>query len=195
MRWIRHNFRSTNLLLLPQQEDNLLLRESRRKELITQKVAMIGLWGVGKTSLVRQFVNQMFDEKYLATLGVKIDKKQLKVQNQDLTMVLWDIAGAEDKFSVPMHYVKGSAGYLLVIDGTRSESLTAAQDLIELINKEVGPLPYVIAVNKNDLPWEISSADLEESGIAQHWFSTSAKSGENVEAAFSALAEQILNNG
>ena len=153
---------------------------------------MIGLWGVGKTSLVRQFVDQMFDEKYLASLGVKIDKKKVNVQDQDITMVLWDIAGAEDKFSVPMHYVKGSAGYLLVIDGTRSESLGAAQELIELINKEVGPLPYVVAVNKNDLPWQISHDDLNQANFDSPWFSTSAKSGENVEQVFTALAEQIL---
>jgi signal recognition particle receptor subunit beta len=106
-------------------------------------------------------------------------------------MVLWDIAGAENNFSIPMHYVKGAAGFLLVIDGTRNSSLETAVELIASIKQEVGDIPYVIAVNKNDLPWEVNSADLQLSLPGEKWFSTSARTGENVENAFLALGEKV----
>src|SRR5262245_46833593 len=86
---------------------------------IQKKLVLLGAPGVGKTSLVRRFVESLFDDKYLTTIGVKVDKKQLQVAGNDLLMMLWDIAGAEEKFSVPSSYVRGAAGMLLVVDGTR----------------------------------------------------------------------------
>ncbi|MFT5655355.1 MAG: small GTP-binding protein [Arenicella sp.] len=68
--------------------------------MISKKIVMIGAWGVGKTSLVRQYVDSVFSEKYHSTIGVKVDKKVLQVDEQELTMVLWDIAGAEEHFPV-----------------------------------------------------------------------------------------------
>ena len=62
--------------------------------MIGKKVAMLGMWGVGKTSLVQQFVNSIYDEKYLSTLGVKVDKKIVHFSDTDVNMMLWDIAGA-----------------------------------------------------------------------------------------------------
>lgn len=162
--------------------------------MIKKKVVMLGSWGVGKTSVVRQFVQQIFDEKYLSTLGVKIDKKRVSVLDQDVDLILWDIAGAEDNFSVPMHYVKGAAGYLLIIDGTRRASLDTALDLVNLVEKEIGQLPFVVVVNKSDLEWEIDAAEIEAAfaGPDQLWFATSAKTGENVEAVFSAISERVI---
>lgn len=159
----------------------------------TYKIAMIGLWGVGKTSLVQRFVKQCFDEKYLATLGVKIDKKVVSCDGERLNLVLWDIAGAETNFSVPIHYIKGAAGYILVVDCTRPESLLAAQDLVETIEKEVGVLPYVTALNKSDLPSQVSDAELQQANLSEPVITTSAKSGENVESLFAALARKLLN--
>lgn len=164
--------------------------------MISKKIAMIGSWGVGKTSLVRQFVDSVFSEKYHSTIGVKIDKKVLSVDGQELTMVLWDIAGAEKNFSVPLHYVKGAAGYLLAIDGTRRDSLNAAVDIVEEIEKGIGSLPFITVVNKSDLDWELSDSEIDSafSKFDQQWLATSAKSGENVEAAFAALARQVLES-
>jgi small GTP-binding protein len=69
------------------------------------KVALVGAYGVGKTSLMRRFISSEFSEKYHATLGVKVDKKTVSVDGTDLMLMIWDIAGAEDHFSVPSHYV------------------------------------------------------------------------------------------
>ena len=155
---------------------------------------MLGMWGVGKTSLVQQFVSSIYDEKYLTTLGVKVDKKIVDVADQQLNMMLWDIAGAEDHFNVPIHYIKGSAGYLLVMDGTRRNSIEAGVDLIKLVSENVGDIPFVPAVNKCDLPWEVSDEEITEllGKEPGSWLKSSAKTGENVEAAFHKLAELML---
>ncbi len=162
--------------------------------MISKKIAMLGMWGVGKTSLVQRFVSSIYDDKYLSTLGVKVDKKIVKVSDQEINLMLWDIAGAEDHFSVPIHYVKGSAGYLLVIDGTRKESLQSALDLISLVEENIGPLPFVAVVNKSDLTWELTETDIEAalSPFKYTWMSSSAKTGENVELAFETLANLLV---
>lgn len=162
--------------------------------MISKKVAMLGMWGVGKTSLVQQFVNSIYDEKYLSTLGVKVDKKVVNVAATDVNLMLWDIAGAEDHFSVPLHYIKGSAGYLLVIDGTRKASLQVGLDLIQVVKDGVGDIPFVPVINKCDLDWELSDDDIT-SALAPFdvtWFKSSAKTGENVDLAFETLAGQLL---
>lgn len=159
--------------------------------MISKKVAMLGMWGVGKTSLVRQFVHSSFDDKYLSTLGVKVDKKVVHLETQDVNLMLWDIAGAEDKFSVPMHYIKGAAAFLLVVDGTRQESLDSARDLVKKIELEIGDLPFVVAVNKSDLEWQIT-IDQVAATFKVDTFSTSAKTGENVELLFTRLAERLV---
>jgi small GTP-binding protein len=162
--------------------------------MISKKVSMLGMWGVGKTSLVQQFVNSIYDDKYLATLGVKVDKKIVNVDSQDMTMMLWDIAGAEDHFSVPLNYVKGSAGYLLVIDGTRKASLEVGLDLVKLITEGVGDIPFVPVINKSDLDWELSDAEIDSAfePFGCKWFKSSAKTGENVDLAFQTLAGRML---
>lgn len=160
--------------------------------MISKKIAMLGMWGVGKTSLVQQFVNSIYDEKYLSTLGVKVDKKVVSAAGQELNMMLWDIAGAEDHFNVPLHYVKGSAGYLLVMDGTRKQSLQVGLDLIEVIKEGVGDIPFVPVVNKCDLDWELSDDEISSAFTGNEWFKSSAKTGENVDLAFETLAGKVL---
>jgi small GTP-binding protein len=160
--------------------------------MITRKIAMVGHWGVGKTSLVKQFVSQQFSEKYLATLGVKIDKKVVELDDQTVSMVLWDIAGAEDDFSIPMHYIKGAAAFLLVVDGTRPESLVAAQDLVKAIHADGSKLPFVMAVNKADLEHIVSDEDITNANLGDDWLRTSAKTGEGVEDVFKRLAKKLL---
>lgn len=163
--------------------------------MITRKIAMPGMWGVGKTSLVQQFVSSVYDEKYLTTIGVKVDKKIVTVGDQQATLMLWDIAGAEEHFSVPLHYIRGAAGYVLVVDGTRPESLTCAVDLRAEVAEGIGDLPCVVAANKADLDWALTNADIDQAfpHANSPWFRTSAKTGANVEAAFTQLAEMIIS--
>jgi small GTP-binding protein len=163
---------------------------------VQKKVVLLGASSVGKTSLVRQFVESLFDERYLTTIGVKVDKKRVDLNGDEVTLMLWDIAGAEEQFSFPSTYVRGAAGYLLVVDGTRPETLDTASAIVDQVTRDVGPLPCVIAANKADLAddWRIEPAALdalrEKSGAIV--LKTSAKTGAGVEEAFRSLTTAML---
>jgi small GTP-binding protein len=162
--------------------------------MIKKKVAMLGAYAVGKTSLVRQFVESLFDEKYHSTIGVKIDEKDLRVGTDEVKLMLWDIAGAEDRFSVPVSYIRGASGIMLVIDGTRPETVARALDLIEEVEATLGQIPVVAVLNKSDLTdqWKLDERDLEElSALGCPQFRGSAKTGTGVEEAFAELATLI----
>lgn len=163
--------------------------------MIQKKICMLGSFAVGKTSLVQRFVKSIFSDKYLTTVGVKIDKKSVTVEGQVVNLMLWDLAGEDEFYKVQMSYLRGSSGYLVVVDGTRSETLEAALKLLKKAEDAVGKTPYILLFNKADLAdrWEITAEDmtpLAESGVTL--FKTSAKSGQNVEAAFLALAGKFL---
>jgi small GTP-binding protein len=163
---------------------------------IQKKVALLGASGVGKTSLVRRFVESLFDDHYLTTIGVKVDKKRVSVCGQDVTLMLWDVAGAEERFAVPTSYVRGAAGFLLVVDGTRPETLTAAADIARQVLRDLGDLPFVLVFNKADLvdQWQMTDDDATGDFGSEPVYvvKTSAKSGEGVEEAFHQLAAALV---
>jgi small GTP-binding protein len=163
--------------------------------MIQKKICMLGGFAVGKTSLVARYVSSIFSDKYLSTVGVKIDKKQLNVDGKDVTMMLWDIYGQDDFQTVQPSQLRGMSGYLLVVDGTRRATLETARQLQEKAAEAVGPVPFILLLNKLDLAaqWEIDEPaffKLVEDG----WrvVRTSAKTGEGVEEAFELLARAML---
>ena len=95
--------------------------------MIQKKICMLGGFAVGKTSLVARYVTSLFSEKYLSTVGVKIDKKQVSVDGQDVTLMLWDIYGQDEFQTVQTSQLRGMSGYLLVVDGTRRATLETAR--------------------------------------------------------------------
>jgi small GTP-binding protein len=163
--------------------------------MIHKKICMLGSFGVGKTSLVARFVRGIFDTKYLSTVGVKIDKKEIKVGDQDVLLLLWDLAGEESGSQVKISYLQGAAGYFLVCDGTWSETLVTAKSIHERAVEAVGEIPFMLIVNKKDLwdTWQISAPDLEALA-ADGWKVqlTSARTGEGVEEMFLKLTEEVL---
>ena len=163
--------------------------------MIQKKIAMLGMYAVGKTSLVKRFVSSIFDEKYHTTIGVKIDKKVLKVRDQDVTLMLWDIAGAEDHFTIPASFIRGSAGYLLVIDGTRFESLNQGLEIVAHVESNVGKIPFVAILNKIDLVdrWQLQDEHIQPlKTLGCAVVRSSALTGEGVEEAFQSLAELLV---
>ena len=156
---------------------------------------MLGAYAVGKTSLVRRYVESLFDERYLITIGVKIDRKKVEVDGRAVQLILWDVAGAEDHFSVPSSYVRGASGILLVVDGTRGNTVEVGLDLIEQIGEDIGRLPFVVAVNKEDLvdEWEVEDSMLEPfRELGAPVVRSSALTGEGVEEAFAGLTRLLL---
>ena len=164
--------------------------------MIQKKVCLLGAYGVGKTSLVSRYVHSMFSEKYMTTIGVKIDKKSVDVENERVELVIWDIYGQDDFQKVRMSYVRGASGYLLVMDGTRGATLEIALSLQRSAEETVGSVPFIVVVNKADLSgqWEIQDRDLEQLRD-QGWrvIKTSAKTGGAVDAAFTTLAHAMVN--
>lgn len=155
---------------------------------------MLGAFAVGKTSLVQQYVNSIFSEKYQTTLGVKIDKKTVQLNDQTLELILWDLAGEDEFIEVRSSYLRGSSGVILVADGTRAETFDIALMLKQKVDREVGEIPFILLMNKLDLidSWTIDSTRLEELK-ASGWdiMQTSAKESSNVEQAFLALAKKL----
>ncbi len=162
-----------------------------------KKICIVGEFGVGKTSLVSRFVRSMFSEKYHTTIGVKIDKKQLRVDDSQVNLVIWDLAGESPLRTLKPSQVLGASGFLLVADGTRLETLDAAITLQQRIADILGPVPFILVVNKVDITdaWTLDPVtidELQEKGWDVRL--SSAKTGQGVEEMFSDLAERLIQN-
>jgi small GTP-binding protein len=161
-----------------------------------QKICMVGSYGVGKTSLVRRFVESIFDERYLTNIGVKIDKKEVALRDTLLTMVIWDLAGEDEMTQVRPSHLRGAAGYILVADGCRPASLDKAADLHHQLQETLPDVPFVLALNKVDLieNWAVPPQRQDELRN-RGWdiFETSAKTGSGVENVFQTLANKMLS--
>lgn len=162
--------------------------------MIQKKICMVGAFGVGKTSLVARFVHSLFSEKYQTTIGVKIDKKQLTVDGEEVTLMLWDLAGEDAVTQVRAAHLRGASGYILVADGLRASTLESAISLQSRVATELGDVPFVCVLNKADMrdDWQISHAQCD-SLAQQGWqlYPASAKTGDQVEEVFAELARRM----
>jgi len=152
---------------------------------------MVGDFSVGKTSLTQKFVNNAFSEKYLTTIGVKIDTAMVG----DTKLIVWDVAGRDSLSPINSSYLVGATGIVLVADGTRSNTVSDLVGIWDTVKNRIGEVPVVVALNKADLDdWSISDQSYAFFS-AQGWevFSTSAKDGMNVEKMFTALVELVTN--
>jgi small GTP-binding protein len=163
--------------------------------MLQKKICMLGSFAVGKTSLVRRFVESIYSDVYQTTVGVKIDKKNVKLGDKEVSLVLWDIYGEDDYQKMRWTYLRGASGYLLVAEGTRKATLEKAFTLEQKVREVVGAIPFVFVINKSDLirDWELDSA-IESQMAVQGWniLRSSAKTGEGVEESFSLLAQKML---
>ena len=165
--------------------------------MIQKKICMVGVFGTGKTCMVQRYVHSIFSVKYLSTVGVKIDKKEVRVGDQPVTLVLWDLEGRDANIDVNPNYIRGAHGIIYVADGTRPETLEQAMDIRKTVSAALGEIPSVMAFNKTDLvdDWKLKPADEQSAaGRGVHPIRTSAKTGEGVEATFQWLAEAALKS-
>lgn len=163
--------------------------------MLQKKICMVGAFATGKTSLVSRFVNSIFSDKYQTTVGVKIDKKTVNLGDKELNLILWDLYGEDEFQKVRMSYLRGSSGYLLVVDATRHNTLEKALNLQNRVEETIGQVPFILVINKSDLAdeWEISNSEIDE--LRQKGWTvikTSAKTGLGVEKTFQTLASRIL---
>ncbi|MEE9116464.1 MAG: Rab family GTPase [Thermoplasmata archaeon] len=173
-----------------------------RREKIKAKVCMVGDNSVGKTSLVRRFVYDTFEDKYLATLGAKVTKKdeivpfpELGVE-YEIAMIIYDIMGAKEFRSLLREaYFFGAQGLIAVCDLTAGETFESLEDWIMNAFNVTGKIPVELLANKADLEGEhvITESDIEklsESYESTHKL-TSAKTGSNVDLAFEDIARLL----
>ena len=161
---------------------------------IQRKVCMLGATAVGKTSLVRRYVESLFSEKYQATIGVKIDRKLVELEETQVSLLLWDLQGEDELQRVRMSYLRGAAGLIYVADGTRAQTLDTARAVQQSAIETVGDIPSVLLLNKADLAsdWAIPDADVSARGPdGAQAFRTSARTGAMVEDAFLALVRRM----
>lgn len=165
------------------------------------KVCLVGEHGVGKTSLIRRYVLDEFDDRYLVTLGAKVSKREMAFRSPEqgdihLDMTIWDIMGSKGfRELLREAYFHGARGILAACDLTRYETLTDLGDWVETVFNTVRPVPIVLAVNKADLDARAAFDEPQVQSVASAfrapYFFTSARTGENVEPAFRALAQAI----
>ncbi|WP_163836049.1 Rab family GTPase [Spartinivicinus ruber] len=162
--------------------------------MLSKKICMLGAFAVGKTSLVKQYVHSIFNEKYHTTIGVKIDKRLVSINDQPIQLILWDIEGVDIFTELNPSYLRGASGYILVIDGTRPQTLETAREIMGQLQLNLNERKLILLINKSDLKnkWLINDSQLSELMIKEEdIFITSAKTGQRVEQAFQHIAELI----
>jgi len=167
-----------------------------RKRFI-RKVCLLGDGGVGKTSLVRRFVEDSFRDEYIVSFGTKVSKKVLELGDVELTLMLWDILGQKSDDALHSAYYKGANGALLVCDVTRIQTVEHLSKWKESFLRAAPGAKIVLVANKADLDPRIDIEKLEVAAgiMGDKMIMTSAKTGEGVEAAFLELGAQIMEAG
>lgn len=159
---------------------------------MNKKVVLVGHFGVGKTSLVQQFVHSKFSEKYLTTIGVKIDKKEVILGEQKVTLLIWDIAGETNQQRIPPSYHLGAHGILYVFDLTRPSTYENLKDQLKYITEILPGTPLQVLANKSDLLTAHEITEILKS-IDIEAKITSARTGVNVEQAFIDLTKAMIS--
>lgn len=168
---------------------------------LSKKICLLGDFAVGKTSLVRRFVYNRFEDKYLSTIGVKVSSKMVAVAGQsqptEVTMMIWDLAGNEEFNSVRSSYLRGTSGAILVCDLTRADTLPRLALYVEELARVKSIVPIVVAANKadliNDAQLSIDEVNRFAASMSAPCYCTSAKVGEEVETLFRQLAWLMVN--
>ena len=158
----------------------------------SKKVILTGSFGVGKTSLFNQFVFNQFSDKYLTTIGVKVNKKEIVVENQDLSLMIWDIAGEVTQNKVPNSYFLQASGIIYVYDLTRPMTLDKVNEDLDYLYNIVPNAVIKLIGNKKDLVTEEQAKQIIASSSVVTDFVTSAKTGENVENLFFQIGKEML---
>ena len=165
------------------------------------KISVVGDKAVGKTSLIDRYVNEKFEEDYIATLGVNITIKDLVLESGiKVQLMLWDIGGSEKWAKLRKMFYQGSSGVIFVYDITRPATFLNIPQYLEDLEKTIqDKIPFILIGNKVDLEQikkihPENAENLMKASNAVSFFETSAKTGENVETAFKMIAQASLNS-
>ncbi|NNE29191.1 MAG: GTP-binding protein [Saprospiraceae bacterium] len=161
--------------------------------MLSKKVILTGSFGVGKTSLFNRFIFSRFSDKYLTTIGVKVNKKTININGRELSMLLWDIAGEVKQDKVPTSYFLGASGVIYVFDLTRPSTFKNIAEDLDYLNNIIPNSTTRVVGNKLDL-LDQPGVDQVKAAISRPWdILTSAKTGENVEDLFHDLGKELIS--
>ncbi|WP_020536020.1 Rab family GTPase [Lewinella cohaerens] len=158
--------------------------------MISKKVVITGHFGVGKTSLFNRFITNTFNEKYLTTIGVRVDKKSVIVNGEEISLIIWDLAGEVSQEKVPRSYFLGASAIIYVFDLSRPATFSRLEDDLVYINSVLPNVLIRKVGNKKDLVSDQTLKDIRAQ--TQPHFFTSARTGENVEELFEGIARKLL---
>ena len=161
--------------------------------MISKKIILTGSFGVGKTSLFNRFIHQQFSDKYLTTIGVKVNNKTIKIEDEAISMMVWDIAGEVSQDKVPVSYFLGASGIIYVMDLSRPLTFVNLETDIQFLRELVPNGTILIVANKNDLVTEEQLESILREMPRPFDYSTSAKTGENVEELFLDMGRRLLH--
>ena len=157
--------------------------------MIRKKILLLGDFSVGKTSLVKRYVDGAFDDKYLTTIGVKISKKLCTIEGVECEMLIWDIEGSTPSKKISLGYYRGASGAIFVSDIGRRETVNSLDEHKDIFLSENPNAAYVTAYNKADKLTEIAKENIV---LDDDTFLTSAKDDFNVEELFMQLMKKML---
>jgi len=159
--------------------------------MVSKKIVIVGHFGVGKTSLIRRFVEDVFSEDYKVTIGVHILKKTLTINNQEISLILWDTEGTDDIEEIRKAYLLGTHGFLFVCDVTRPATYLNIKTQTDYLKNNFNNVPIISIGNKSDLlPKGSISEKKEELDFLD--IMVSAKEGNNVQRLFEKMAKTLM---
>ncbi len=167
-------------------------------ETITQKICLVGDYGVGKTSLIRRFVERQFRDEYLSNVGVKISRKTLELAEANVRMLIWDLEGSTKFQTIVPTYLQAAMGAVIVVDLSRRETLERLREHIERFLSINPQGLIIISLNKSDLfdPLEVGELvdriQFKDQQQVLATYATSAKTGQDVDLMFETLADQLI---
>ena len=170
---------------------------------ITKKICLLGDFNVGKTSLVRRFIEDKFSDRYLSTVGVKVSRKSVNLTTEldvrQVNFLIWDLEGNTKFKSITPSYLRGASGAIVVADLTRTETIANLSLHLQLFGKINPQSKAIVALNKADLLPPEKLAKLVENFRSQSSeailgiYSTSAKTGEYVNEMFQLMAQLLIS--
>ena len=165
----------------------------------TFKILTLGESGVGKTAILRRYVENKFEKHHLATIGIDYQSKTIKIKNKEIKLKIWDTAGQERYKNIASQLYKGADGIMLVYDITDDYSFSKITDWMEQINNNLSKndIGIVLIGNKSDIEDRIIDTEKGEEKAKEYgiqYYETSALNGNGINEAFEGLAKQILKN-
>ncbi len=161
---------------------------------LSKKVALVGAFGVGKSSLFRRYIDDAFSEDYKSTLGVQIQKKVIQMDNGiELSLILWDTEGQMDISDGKSAYLMGSHTFIYVFDLTRLDTYSGINSQIDFLKKNFPDVPIKIVGNKLDSVFKTKVIPALSEYNVKYDYLTSAKTGEHVEELFNEISTLLIS--